>query len=290
MVHTTSAVAFAVLALTATTMALPVMDQTQEIVARDVEPAVELDAREVDFGQEIDAREFDEFDLDAREFDFEEVDAREFEVEDFEARDYLELDLDAREFDEDLFERNSAPSTPTTPTSTTTAAPSKYTIVEKDTNTQIVVEVQAPKCRNPSIFARLKLRTRHSRQKKRLEKERKSRLKKARKAAKKAARKAAREAKKAKKAAKKAAKKNAKANPTPTPSPTPTGAATASPSVPATPAPTALVLKKGETIKRVKKETTGSSTIIHYHLFPSPTPCAKGSEKKAKREFLDELD
>jgi len=98
MVHTTSAVAVAVLALgAASALAAPQSYEfSDEVAQRDFD--YELDARDfIDtLVEDIDARDYDEFEVDARDFD-------DFDFE--EARELLEeYDVDAREFDFGDFE------------------------------------------------------------------------------------------------------------------------------------------------------------------------------------------
>jgi hypothetical protein len=139
MVHTTSAIAVAVLALSAASaLAAPSYEYSDEIAARDYED-YEVDARDVFDFEEFDAREFDEYDAEAREFDFGDVEEREF-----------------FEVEQDLVER--ATSTTSTPTATTTTHVVKPTGKSKtETKTVVVTSQVIPKkCSKASAVQRLK--------------------------------------------------------------------------------------------------------------------------------------
>lgn len=141
MVHTTSAIAVAVLALSAASaLAAPTFEYSDEIAARDFED-FEVEAREAFDFDEFDAREFDEFEVDAREFDFGDVEEREF------------FDVE-----EDLVVRASSTTSTTTPTATTTTHTVKPTGKSK-TETKVVVvtsQVIPKKCSKASAVQRLK--------------------------------------------------------------------------------------------------------------------------------------
>jgi hypothetical protein len=275
--HAKSAVAFAVLAMTASVIALPVAEQGQELAARDVE-SFEVDARDVDF--DLDARDFEDFDLDARDFDFDEFDAREldfdefdareFDLEDVDARDLYDFDLEERDwFDEELVER--APqATTAAPSSTSTAAPAVQTVVYKDAKTTIIVTTNKAVCSTRNPFKRMSLALRRKRSRSKARRERKKLIDLGRKN-----RKAARKAKKA--------KKNAKATATSSSSPSATASGTA-------PTLTEFVLPTGATFKDGKTEKKDGSTTIFRTVSPKPTSCSKSKKSKRSYEAMDELD
>jgi hypothetical protein len=251
--HAKSAVAFAVLAVAASAMALPVTEQTQNIAARDVE-SYQVEARDVDF--DLDARDLEDYDLEAREFDFDEFDAREFDFDDFDARDFYDFDLEEREwFDEELFERAPQATTSAAPSATSSAAPATQTVVIPDTETTIIVTTKQPVCRSRNIFGRMK---------------RKLSVRRARSRARS-------EAKRLKNLAVKNRKKNKGKKTEVADAPKPTI--------------TAFVLPTGALYKDTKTETgkNGSKTI-HREVTPKPTKCPKGSKKGKRSLEMDELD
>lgn len=253
MVHTTSAVAVAVLALGVATFAAPV-EFTDDVMARDFD----------DF--EVEARDFVEFDLDARDYDFE-LDARE-EFDDFEARDYEVEDFEARDFEdfeerdwydeEVLMEREDTPSATITqaPTATATSTPSKTTTVVTTATAACIKPTKNPlKKWFRKQIAKHELRKKLRKQKK--EKKRKAAA-----------------AKKAK------AAKSASGTATSTATATSTSATiTASP------------IPSDAKVKDRKKVGKDGVTTIHRTITPKATPCPSTS-KKSKRsyEVLDELD
>lgn len=179
MVKATSAVALAVLAMTASTFARPV-GLSDDLIARDSEFDVEardynydIEAREVE-DYDVEAREVEDYDFYARELELAEEDAREFE-DDYEARDYEDFeDYEARDYDdwEDMFERDPpAASTTSAPSSTITAAPtpSATTVIAtkngKPTKT-IISYVQPTGCRKPGLLGRIRNAIRNRRNKK----------------------------------------------------------------------------------------------------------------------------
>lgn len=180
MVKATSAVALAVLAMTASTFARPV-GASEDLIARDSE--FDVEAR--DYNYDVEAREVEDSDFYAREFELAEEDARELEddyeardfedFEDNEARDYEDFeDYEARDYDdwEDMFERDPpAASTTSAPSSTITAAPtpSATTVIAtkngKPTKT-IISYVQPTGCRKPGLLGRIRNAIRNRRNKK----------------------------------------------------------------------------------------------------------------------------
>jgi len=137
MVHTTSAIAIAVLALNAAST-----------LARPVEIETDLAAREVDF--EARDLEFGDYEFEARELEYE-VDARDFDFGDYE-----------------IVER--APTTTTAsvtaPTTTTTTHVAKPTGKEKTGAKTVVITVQrqAKTCQKPGLFSKLRSSIQRSRQ------------------------------------------------------------------------------------------------------------------------------
>jgi hypothetical protein len=138
MVHTASAVAFAVVAFNvASTMANPIYDHSNDLMEREF---TDFDVEARDFYDELDARDYDEFD--AREFA--EFEARDLfqQLSELDARDYDEVDareygeVDAREYEEVynyLRAVSSSVSASITASATSTASPALKTITKTKT-------------------------------------------------------------------------------------------------------------------------------------------------------------
>jgi hypothetical protein len=171
MVHTTSAVAVAVLALgAASALAAPSYEYTDDIAQREFDLEVrdfdELDAREYFDLDEFDARsDFSDYDVDARDFDFDfeearelldnyDVDSREFDFGEYEEREVMELP-------QEIVERapTSTSATSSVPSTTITTITSKPTggffSKKKETKTVVsVVRTTPKKCKKVSAFAK----------------------------------------------------------------------------------------------------------------------------------------
>jgi len=275
MVHTTSAIAFAVVALTAAST-----------LARPLEYETDINVR--DYEQEVDARDFD-FEYDAREFeDVYEVDARDFEFGGYE--------FEEREFEPEFFEiveraattTTSSTSTPSTTTTTIVAKPTGKN--KKETKTVVITVQSQPKsCKKPSLLERvkkaIKSKTKPVSGKKVTTEEKHSLKKLKHKLERKEARK---ERRKAARASAKSAKSSSTSTSTSTSSST-SASATATGTTTTTanwssitppPAP------KG--VKVSDKKTVGKDkvTTIMRTVTAAPTPCPVAS-KKSKRDLED---
>jgi len=153
MVHATSAIAIAVLALNAaSTLARPVEIQT-DLAAREVD----FDARDLEFG---------DYEFEAREPESE-VDARDFDFGDF--------DVEERDFGEIVGRAPTTTATPVkAPTTTTTTHVAKPTGKDgkeiknaKETKTVVVtVKRQAKTCKKPGLLSKLRSSLQRSREEK----------------------------------------------------------------------------------------------------------------------------